>query len=154
MVSRSGHATQVAAKARDESGRAYEPLAWAVGPGETVHFNSHDLEVGNFGKGLAGSTGPGEGDWWLELSSDWPVDVFAYIRTADGFLTAMHDVVASADGSYWIATFSPGSNRSQQSSPVRVPSALVSRVSPKRDACVPKTRRACVPKMKCSLRGS
>ena len=57
-----------------------------------AHFNSNDLEQGNVGKGLTGSTGAGEGDWRLELSSDADIEVLSYIRTTDGFLTAMHDV--------------------------------------------------------------
>ena len=46
-------------------------------------------------KGLSGSTGPGLGDWRLSLESDLDIEVLAYVRTADGFLTSMHDVVAS-----------------------------------------------------------
>ena len=42
----------------------------SIGAGETVHFNSNDLELGNTAKGLSGSTGAGVGDWRLVLSSE------------------------------------------------------------------------------------
>ncbi|MCY4565486.1 MAG: hypothetical protein OXE40_13550, partial [Gammaproteobacteria bacterium] len=65
----------------------------AIDAGETVHFNSGDLEDGNTEKGLTGSTGPTGHDWRLMLSSDLKIEVLAYIRTPDGFLTSMHDIV-------------------------------------------------------------
>ena len=83
-----------------------------------VHFNSDDLELGNDEKGIEG-VGSGSGNWRLELATDADVDVLAYVRHEDGFLTSMHDVVAtSGDGEhrYAVATFNPGSNRNQVSS--------------------------------------
>ena len=80
-----------------------------------MHFNSNDLEGGNTGKGLTGSTGAGEGDWRLTLTSDLDVEVLSYIRTTDGFLTAMHDLAPEAEGEHRIAIFNPGSNAAQVS---------------------------------------
>ena len=82
---------------------------------QTVHFNSNDLEAGNAGKGLSGSTGAGEGDWRLRLTSALDLDVLAYIRTEDGFLTSMHDTVPLTAGVYRVPVFNPGSNRNQAS---------------------------------------
>ena len=59
----------------------------------TVHLNSTDLEDGNSRKGLSGGVGDGEGDWRLELTTNLDIEPLAYIRTSDGFLTSMHDVV-------------------------------------------------------------
>ena len=70
----------------------------AIGADETKHFNSDDLEGGNPGKGLAGATGSGEGDWRLALTSGLDIEVLGYIRTEDGFLTAMHDVAPAGGG--------------------------------------------------------
>ena len=83
---------------------------------QTVHFNSDDLEGGNAGKGLTGSTGAGEGDWRLALTSDLDIEVLSYIRTTDGFLTAMHDLAPEVvEGEHRIAIFNPGSNAAQVS---------------------------------------
>ena len=43
------------------------------------------------------------------------VDVFSYVRTRDGFLTAIHDTVAHAGETYRVPTFNPGSNPNQVS---------------------------------------
>ena len=114
-INRSASAGEVRIQAYDESDRDYEALTLAIGANEAVHFNSNDLELGSTSKGLSGGTGAGEGDWWLELTSDLDVEVLAYIRTADGFLTAMHDIVPSSENRHRVATFNPGSNRNQES---------------------------------------
>ena len=99
----------------DDAGNAQDDLALAIGPGETMHFNSDDLENGNPDKGLTGATGTADGDWRLELTSHLDIEVLAYIRTEDGFLTGMHDTVpVSADG-HRVAIFNPGSNDKQVS---------------------------------------
>ena len=105
----------MAIHAHDDSDRDYGPLTLSIGANETMHFNSHDLEQGNPEKRLSGSAGTGEGDWRLELSSDLDIEVLSYIRTEDGFLTAMHDVVPAVGGQYRVATFNPASNTDQQS---------------------------------------
>ena len=99
----------------DDAGNEKDDLVLGIGPGETVHFNSDDLERGNPDKGLSGAAGAGDGDWRLELTSHLDIEVLAYIRTGDGFLTAMHDTVpVSADG-HRVAIFNPGSNDKQVS---------------------------------------
>ena len=94
VINRSGQDGEVTIAAIDDTGFRAPGIALAIGSGETAHFNSEDLEQGNAGKGLSGGTGPPNvGDWRLELTSDLDIEVLAYIRTTDGFLTAMHDVV-------------------------------------------------------------
>ncbi len=115
VISRSADAGEVLIGVGDSTGLRYDPLTLSVGAGRTVHFNSEDLEAGNSEKGLSGGVGPGEGDWRLELSSELDIDVTSYIRTMDGFLTAMHDVVPSEGNSHRVSTFNPGSNRNQVS---------------------------------------
>lgn len=115
VVNRSDSAGEVRIEAFDETDRDYGTLTLSVGGGETAHFNSDDLEQGSPRKGLSGGTGAGEGDWRLRLTSDLDLEVLAYVRTADGFLTAMHDVAPSAGNRHRIAVFNPGSNRGQAS---------------------------------------
>ena len=115
VINHSGDSGEVEIEAIDDMGRSYGPLTLLIDATETVHFNSDDLEGGNAGKGLTGSTGAGEGDWRLVLTSDLDVEVLSYIRTTDGFLTAMHDLAPGAEGVHRIAIFNPGSNTAQVS---------------------------------------
>ena len=115
VVNRSGEAGEVMIAAHDDSEIAYEAVTLSIGAGATVHFNSNDLELGNTAKGLSGSTGAGVGDWRLVLSSELDIQVLAYIRTTDGFLTSMHDVAPRLEGVHRIVIFNPGSNPDQVS---------------------------------------
>ena len=102
-------------RAIDGAGAAREPATLTLGGGEVLHFTSTDLENGNAAKGLPG-IGAGAGDWHLEASADRRFEALAYARTADGFVTSLHDVAPQAeDGSLWIPFFNPGSNRAQAS---------------------------------------
>ena len=118
IVNRSADAGTVQVQAYDDSDVVYGIVTVAIGVGQTVHFNSDDLELGNADKGLAGSTGAGTGDWRLALSSDDldDIQVLAYIRHDDGFLTSMHDVAPRVEGGSRVAIFNPGSNPDQASS--------------------------------------
>ena len=115
VVNRSDVSGTATIAANDDTDRVYSPLILAIGAKETVHFNSDDLEIGNASKGLSGSTGSGQGDWWLELSSGLDIEVLSYIRTADGFLTAMHDTVPHDGVQYRVAMFNSGSESNQTS---------------------------------------
>ena len=81
----------------------------------TVHFNSQDLEEGNTSKGLSGGVGDGIGDWRLELSTDLDIEPLAFVRTADGFVTSVHEVVHGGPMRWHVPVFNPGSNTSQRS---------------------------------------
>ncbi len=115
VINHSGDSGEVQIDAVDDTGVSYGSLPLLIDATETVHFNSDDLEGGNTGKGLTGSTGAGEGDWRLTLTSDLDVEVLSYIRTTDGFLTAMHDLAPVVEGEHRIAIFNPGSNAAQVS---------------------------------------
>ncbi|MYE50853.1 MAG: hypothetical protein F4X81_05245 [Gammaproteobacteria bacterium] len=121
FISRSGRDGVVTVRAFDDSDFDYQPLTLRLGAGQAVQFNADDLEVGNAGKGLRGSTGPGTGAWRLELSSnDIEFEAHAYVRHRDGFLTAMQAAGPSAPAEgpsagrvHRIATLNPGSNSRQ-----------------------------------------
>ncbi len=115
VVNRSTQAGDISIAAIDDAGMRVEGPLLAMGAGETRHFNSIDLENGNPAKGLSGGSGPGTGDWRLQLGSDLDFEVLAYVRAADGFLTAMHDVVETGPHGHRVAIFNPGRNRQQRS---------------------------------------
>lgn len=117
VVNHSDGAGDVRIMATDDAGASPDAVMLTLDPDQTQAFNSQDLEDGNADKGLSGGTGAGTGDWRLEFDSDLPIEVGAYIRTSDGFLTAVHDVVA-VDGftdSYYVPVFNPASNVNQRS---------------------------------------
>ena len=115
VTNHSGEAGEVRIEAFDDEGTEHGPVTLRIGAGESVHFNSDDLERGNADKGLSGAAGAGEGDWRLELGSALELEVLAYIRTTDGFLTAMHDQVPASGGVHRVAIFNPGRNVNQVS---------------------------------------
>ena len=117
IVNRSDWAGEVRITAFDDAGSRFGPVTLELGAGRTVHFNSDDLERGNPGKGLVRGLGTGQGDWRLALESDLNIEALVYVRTTDGFVTTMHDVVpAFANGAgYFVPFFNPGSNTRQVS---------------------------------------
>ena len=119
VINRSNRAGTVRIWGTDDSGNRRGPVSLRLDAEATRHFNSEDLEGGNAAKGLSGSLGNGQGDWRLELESDLDLEPSAYIRTPDGFLTAMHAVARSAEVRgetvHQVPIFNPGSNRNQVS---------------------------------------
>ena len=115
VINHSTVAGDVSIDAFDDTDRLYETSTLTLAANQTTHFNSNDLELGNDDKGLSGGTGAGEGDWRLVFSSDLDIEVLAYIRTPDGFLTAMHDTVRQEGDRHRVPTFNPGSNTNQVS---------------------------------------
>ena len=115
VINHDGEAGEVSIEAVDDTGARLGPVTLFIEAGETAHFNSGDLEDGNVAKGLSDGVGSGEGDWRLVLNSELDFEALSYIRTGDGFLTAMHDTVPVRDGAYEVAIFNPGSNTNQVS---------------------------------------
>ena len=99
VVNRSALAGSVRIEAFDDGARAYGPVELTMEPGVAVQLTSADLEQGNAAKGLSSGTGQAEsGDWRLLLKSDLDIEVLAYVRHADGLVTAMHDLLPVGDG--------------------------------------------------------
>ena len=118
IVNRSFQSGTVRITAIDDAGSRFGPVTLSLDAEETVNFNSHDLERGNASKGLPSGVGDGEGDWRLVLETDLGITPLAYIRTSDGFVTAMHDVAPETEAGsrrYRVAFFNPGPNRRQVS---------------------------------------
>ena len=101
----------VVAHAVDDAGDSRTAYVW---PLQSAHFNADDLERGNVDKGIFGM-GAGAGAWRLELYPELRVEVSAYMRTKDGFLTSMNALAPRTANGYRIAFFNPGSNTNQVS---------------------------------------
>ena len=115
IVNRGAEQAIVRILATDDGGSRADRVTLTVAGNSVAHFNSTDLETGNLAKGLSGGTGTGHGHWRLELASEADLDVLAYVRNRDGFVTSMHDTVPSTSGSHRVPIFNPGSNRAQVS---------------------------------------
>ena len=125
VINGSGQDGEVVVEAIDDAGVEYAPVRFPIAAGQSVHFNSDDLELGNDAKGLSSGIGAGTGDWRLTLRSDLDIEVLAYNRAHDGLLTTLHDVVPytevsppggrAAQEGYYAATFNPASNVNQVS---------------------------------------
>ena len=107
IVNPSAQAGEVRVVAIDDAGWRSAPLTLGIGAGESVQFTSRDLEWGNAALGLNGATGPGTGDWRLEIASDVDVQVLPYARAADGTLSAMGKVASVTDNVHRVALFGP-----------------------------------------------
>ena len=116
----------VSVRAIDDSGRVFppadeSPLEITLEARQTLHFNSDDLETGNpldnpdKVPGLETGIGGGTGDWRLVLNTELDIEPLVYVRTEDGFLTSMHDVVPAASMQHEVAIFNPAKNPNQVS---------------------------------------
>ncbi|TDJ31495.1 MAG: hypothetical protein E2O61_15670 [Gammaproteobacteria bacterium] len=91
-------------------------LTFTLGPNESKQFNSLDYENGNAGKGLVGELGDGTGKWQCSVTSGLDLEIMSLIRTPDGFVTSVTDVVpVSSTGVNEIYFGNPASNQNQQS---------------------------------------
>ena len=99
----------VALHAVDEAGTRFGPVTLSLEAGGTTTLDSYDLEAGSVAKGLPKGLGRGEGDWRLRFETDLDLDIFAYARTPDGFLTAIHDVASTSDRRHHVPLFTSAS---------------------------------------------
>ena len=105
IVNPSAQSGEVRIVAIDDAGWRREPVVLRIGAGETAQFTSRDLEWGNAALGLIGSTGPGAGDWRLEMSSSLDIEVLPYARTADGTMSGLGETVAAENNVHRVALF-------------------------------------------------
>ncbi len=116
IVNRSNLAGRIELLAVDDAGLRHGPYALALGAQEAVHLDANALESGNPDLGIMTGTGIGQGDWRLELTTSLDIAALAYVRTADNFLTGVHQTAAILDdGRYHVPFFNPASNRRQRS---------------------------------------
>ena len=83
----------------DDAGNAANPVEIQLGANQSIHFNAGDLENGNANKGINEGVGsPMQGDWRLKLELVDSKEISqivasSFVRTNDGFLAAIHDVL-------------------------------------------------------------
>ena len=117
VLNRSDMAGTVLVEAVDETGRTFGPVALSLSAGAAAQFDSADLENGNAEIGLVEGLGPPtRGSWRLLLWSVLDIEVLAYVRAPDGFLTAAHAELPRTGDSLSAFLFNPRSNRMQRSS--------------------------------------
>ena len=98
------------------------PASFTLNASAAAEFTATDLQSGNAMLGLTGGIGAEAGDARLEIVTDLQIVPLAYVRAADGTLSAMHDTVraAAVGGSggvhrYEVPLFNPASDAVQQS---------------------------------------
>ncbi len=118
LINESSEAGSVRIIAVDDGGNEADPITVSLAANSVLHFNSGDLTDGNARKGINEGIGsPRQGSWRLRVETALNVQVLSFIRTRDGFLTPMHDVLPrDLQGRLLARTFNPGSNRDQRSS--------------------------------------
>ena len=118
IINHSERPGTVRIRGTDEAGRRYL-TSLRMDARESVHLGSRDLENGNPAKGLLWGLGPAKGNWRLEFVTDLDIKVGAYVRTPDGFLAPVHDVVRTVDIDgetvHRVPVFNSGSDRSRVS---------------------------------------
>ena len=116
IVNQSDQSGTVRILAIDDAGNRAAPANMPFRAREARHFNIYDLEDGGDraearGLNKEGVGRPAKGHWRLDVETDLDVRVLAYIRTNDGFLTAMHDVLPrDAQGRLVVQFFNPATN--------------------------------------------
>ena len=106
----------------DDAGTRSGPATFTLNASSAVQFTATDLQSGNATLGLTGGVGTNAGDTRLEIETDLAIVPLAFVRAADGTLSAMHDTVrgaAATDGSdgytYQVPIFNPASDVTQVS---------------------------------------
>ena len=80
----------------DDAGTRSGPATFTLNASAAVQFTATDLASGNATLGLTGGIGTSVGDARLEIETDLSIVPLAFVRAADGTLSAMHDTVRAA----------------------------------------------------------
>jgi type VI secretion system secreted protein VgrG len=94
-------------------------LQFALGPFESLNFNSLDYTLGNLSKGLVGALAEGTGKWHFTVRSTLELGVMGLIRTPDGFVTNLSHLAPratlDANSDRWVMRVNPAATTDQQS---------------------------------------
>ena len=115
IINHDSESGSVEISAIDDAGVRSGPVTLMLDAEAAVELDATDLEMGNPAKGLSAGLGGGVGDWRLEIDSDLDIEPLAYVRTADGFVASMHDLVREENMRYPVPVFNTGGNVSELS---------------------------------------
>ena len=127
LANEAAMAASVEIESIDDSGTRTGPVTLTLGAEAAVELSATGLQSGNAAKGLPRGIGDFSGEVRLIIDSDVPIVPSAYVRGADGALSAMNATVLKAVGSgqvggagrdayrYDVAVFHPASNVTQPS---------------------------------------
>ena len=105
----------------DDAGTRTGPATFTLNASAAAEFTATDLRSGNSSLGLTGGIGAQMGDARLLIDTDLQIVPQAFVRAADGALSAMHDTVRAAltGGSgqyaYEVPVFNPSTEMTQVS---------------------------------------
>ena len=116
IVNNNDTATNVEVYGVDDAGvhSRQGALSFTLAANEAKQMTAQDIEDGNTDKGLDRNLCDGQGKWQLRVRSDNPIVVMGLIRTPDGFLTSLNDVVPTEGSDNVVYFANPGSNINQQ----------------------------------------
>ena len=106
----------------DDAGTRSGPVTFTLNASAAVEFTATNLrDCSESRQGLSGCLDPQVGDARLEIETDLDIVPLAFVRAADGTLSAMHDTVRGEAGdesgvySYEVPVFNPSTDMTQAS---------------------------------------
>ncbi|MDE0002594.1 MAG: hypothetical protein OXQ29_07855 [Rhodospirillaceae bacterium] len=138
IVNRADEPGTVRVHALDDAGRRTGPAVFTLGASAAVELTAEDLLSGNPAKALSGGVGVGDAVTRLEVETHLDIVPLAFVRAADGTLSAVHDTVGASAASvpgrhvYDVPVFHSAGDAAQSSrlrliNPGDVPAALTIR---------------------------
>ena len=121
IVNAAADAGTVTIHAIDDAGVRTEAAVLALNGSAAVEISATELQAGDAAKGLSSGVGNLSGGVRLAIESDVPIVPLAFVRSADGSVSAVHDTVLPAavpetlEYRYDVALFHPASNATQPS---------------------------------------
>ena len=98
----------------DDGVLSQKVLNFSLAPNASRQITSQDIENGNASKALTGNICDGRGKWQFRIRCDNEIKVMSLIRTPDGFLTSLNDVVPKVGDDNVVYFANPASNTQQQ----------------------------------------
>ncbi len=116
FVNNNASATEVEIYGIDDTGSSSKsgPVSFQMAARSALQITAQDLESGNANKGLSSALCDLSGKWQLIVRSQSTIEVMSLIRTPDGFLTGLSDVVPVEGGDNKVYFANPASNSNQQ----------------------------------------
>ena len=104
----------------DDAGMRSGPAAFTLNASAAVEFTAAELRSGNAARGLAGGIGAAAGDARLVIETDLDIVPLAFVRAADGTLSAMNETVRATEAQagqfrYDVPVFNPAADAVQAS---------------------------------------